>query len=77
MVTELGLKTVPPCPTVTFVVAARQKSGDRRVKRATNRRKVREGGFDIFGADANRRTPPPLAFFTLAFPSRRVWFRHG
>jgi len=38
IVTALGLKTVPPCPTITFVVAAETTTGSRK-RKTSGRRK--------------------------------------
>jgi hypothetical protein len=38
MFTELGEKTVPPCPTVTFVVAAKAATGSNNEKKRASRK---------------------------------------
>jgi hypothetical protein len=38
MFTELGEKTVPPCPTVTFVVAAKAATGSNTENRRASRK---------------------------------------
>jgi hypothetical protein len=42
MVTELGEKTVPPCPTVTVVVAAKAAPGSNNKKRRASRKFMRK-----------------------------------